>query len=130
MGVTFSTVFESEAPPYRTLGADHRSLARVRESLDRLATQKGLTSLLAFESYAPEDTNGLLDDEMQAQQPPATWFTPSAGLAAVDALYEYLEGHPGVFTEQANVMEDLSGIGDELEAAQRAVVRFRFAIIM
>jgi len=130
MGVTFSTVFESEAPPYHTLGGDHRALARVRERLDRLATQNGLKSLLAFESYAPEDTAGLLDDETQAQQLPAKWFTPAAGLEAVDALYEYLEGHPGVFTEHAKVLEDLSGLGDELEAAQRAGVRFRFVIIM
>ena len=130
MGVTFSTVFESEAPPYRTLGADHRALARVREGLDRLANKNGLTSLLAFESYAPEDTEGLLDEETQAQQPAAEWFPPAAGLAAVEALYEYLEAHPGVLAGQAEVMEDLSGLGDELEAAQRAGVRFRFAIIM
>ena len=130
MGATFSTVFECEAPPFDTLGSDHRALIEQRERLDRLATINRLTSLLAFESYAPEDTEGLLDQETQAQQPPAEWFAPAAGLAAVDALWEYLESHPGVLPDQAEVMEDISGIGDELEAAQRAGVRFRFAVIM
>jgi hypothetical protein len=123
-------VFESEAPPYRTLGSDHRALLSQREDLDHLAAENGLTSLLAFESYAPEDTEGLLAEETQAQQPPAQWFAPAAGLAAVDALYEYLEAHPRILTGQAKVMENLSEIGDELEAAQRAGVRFRFAVIM
>ena len=130
MGVTFSTVFESEVLPHETLGADHRALVRVREGLDRLAAKAGLTSLLAFESYAPEDTEGLLDEETQAQQPPAEWFPASAGLTAIDALYEYLEAHSGVLAGQAEVMEELSDLGDELEAAQRAGVRFRFAVIM
>ena len=103
MGVTFSTVFESEVLPHETLGADHRALVRVREGLDRLAAKAGLTSLLAFESYAPEDTEGLLDEETQAQQPPAEWFPASAGLTAIDALYEYLEAHSGVLAGQAEV---------------------------
>jgi hypothetical protein len=127
---SFSTVFEPEAPPFDTLGPDHRALIEQREQLDRLASTAGLTSLLAFESYAPEDREGLLDEETQAQQPPAEWFAPAAGLAAVDALWEYLESHPGALPGQAEVMEDLSGIGDELEAARGAGVRFRFAVIL
>jgi hypothetical protein len=130
MGATFSTVFESEVPQYGTLGADHRALLDEREWIDRLATKNELISLLAFESYAPEDTEGLLDEETQAQQPPAEWFPPEDGLSAVDALWQYLDIHSGVLAEQAEVMEDLSGIAEELEAAQRVGVRFRFAVIM
>jgi hypothetical protein len=130
MGATFSTVFESRIPRYGTLGSDHRALLDARERLDRLADDNDLTSLLEFESYAPEDTEGFLDEETQAEQPPAEWFDPAAGLAAVNTLYEFLEANPRVLADQAEVMEDLSGIGDELEAAQRAGVRFRFAVVM
>jgi hypothetical protein len=130
MGSTFTTVFESEVAPYGRLGSDHRTLLDARDELDQLAEENGLTSLLAFESYAPEDTEGLLDEETQAAQPPAAWFAPNAGLAAVDALWDYLENHPGVLDEQSEVMADLSETGEELEAAQRAGVRFRFAVVM
>jgi hypothetical protein len=130
MGATFSTVFESEAPPYGTLGGDHRVLLRQRDRIGRLATESGLTPLGAFESYDPEDAEGLLDEETQAQQPPAEWFAPAAGLAAVNALWEFLDARPGTFTAQAELMDDLSEMGDELEAAQRAGVRFRFAVVM
>ena len=108
------------------------SSKRLREALDRLAAANGLTSLLAFESYSPEDADaaGLLDDEALAQLPPAEWFAPAAGLAAVNALREHLEAHPDVLAAQAAVMEDLDSVGDELEAAGRAGVRFRFAVIM
>jgi hypothetical protein len=133
VGATFSAVFEAEVPPYGTLGADHLALLRVRTVLDRLAVNNGLTSLLAFESYAPEDMEveeELLDKDLQAQQPPVEWFPPAAGVAAIDALWNYLDAHPGVVPGQAEVMEDLSDIGDELEAAQRAGVRFRFTVIL
>jgi hypothetical protein len=46
------------------------------------------------------------------------------------ALYEFLERHPAALAGQAEVMQELADVGDELEAAQRAGVLFRFAIIM
>ncbi|AWM40935.1 hypothetical protein GobsT_04850 [Gemmata obscuriglobus] len=130
MSATFSAVFESAVLPHGTLGGDNPQLLRTRESLDRLATKNGLTSLLAFESYAPEDVAGLIDDERLAELPPAVWFPAAAGVAAVNALYEYLESHPGAFSRPAEVMAELSNLGDELEAAARAGVRFRLAVVM
>jgi len=130
MGASFCTVFESKTPPYGTLGGDHRLLLDVRDRLDRLATDRGLTPLGAFESYAPEDTEGLLDEETQVEQPPAEWFAPEEGLAAINAIWEYLDAHPGTFGRQTEIMEELDDLGDELEAAQRAGTRFRFAVVM
>jgi hypothetical protein len=130
MGATFSTIFETEVSPYGTLGGDNRVVLDMREWLDRLAEKNSLTPLGAFESYAPEDTEGFLDEETQAEQPPAEWFSATDGLAAVNALWEYLDAHPGTFTSQTKLMEELSDMGDELEAAQRAGVRFRFAVVM
>ena len=130
MGATFSTVFEAAVPPHGTLGADHRALARVRESLDQLAVANGLTSLLEFERYAPEDVAGLMDEEAIAQQPPVEWSPPERGLATVNALWDLLAAHPGVLTKQPAVLDDRSEVGDELEAARRAGVRFRFAVII
>jgi hypothetical protein len=130
MGASFCTVFESETPPYGTLGSDHRVLLDTRQRLDRLAADNGLTPLGHFESYAPEDTEGLLDDEVQAGMPPAEWFAAEEGLAAVNALWDYLDAHPGTFRRQAELMEELSDLGDELEAARRAGTRFRFAVVL
>jgi hypothetical protein len=130
VGASFCTVFESEAPPYGTLGSYHRVLLDMRGRIDRLAADRGLTPLGDFESYAPEDTDGLLDEEMQAEMPPAEWFAPAAGLAAVNALWDHLDAHPGTFRRQAALMEELSDLGDELEAARRAGTRFRFAVVM
>lgn len=105
------------------------ALNRARDHLDRLAAAAGTTSVLAFESYAPEDTEGLLDDDIQAQQPPAKWFAPGAGLVAVGALLAYLDAHPDVLPQQAAVRKDLVQVVDELRAAERAGVQFRFAVI-
>jgi hypothetical protein len=129
MSTTFSTVFQSDVPPYGMLGGDHLALNRARDPLDRLATAAGLASLLAFESYEPEDFDGLLDEETQAQQPPAKWFVPADGFAAVGALLAYLDAHPGALPQQAGVRKDLVEAEDELRSADRAGVRFRFAVI-
>jgi hypothetical protein len=130
MGASFCTIFESDVPSYGTLGSDHRDLLRHRDHLDRLAMQGGMTLLGAFESYAPEDTDGLLDEEMQEQLPPAEWFVAADGQVAVNALREYLAARPNSIPGQIGVMKDLSGIAEELAAAQGAGVRFRFAVIM
>ena len=105
------------------------ALNHARDPLDRLAASVGLTSLLAFESYEPEDFDGLLDEETQAQQPPAKWFAPADGLAALRALLAYLDAHPDALAQQVVVREDLVEAEDELRAAERAGVRFRFAVI-
>jgi hypothetical protein len=102
----------------------------MKDWLDKLAEKNGLTPLGAFESYSPEDLAGFLDEEMQAELTPAEWFSADDGLAAVNALWEYLDKHPGTFSTQKELMEELSDMGDELEAAQRAGVRFRFAVVM
>jgi hypothetical protein len=128
-GASFCTVFEAEVPPFGTLGSDHIALLRAQRKLDRVATDNGLTPLGAFESYAPEDTADFLDEETQAEQPPAEWFAAADGLAAVEGLLEYLDAHPDALARQAEVVEDLSGIAEELEAAKQASVRFRFAVV-
>jgi hypothetical protein len=129
MSTTFSTVFRSGVPPYGTLGSDHLAVNRARDQLERLAADAGLTSLLAFESYEPEDFEGLLDEGLKAQQPAAKWFAPTDGLAALCALLAHLDGHPDALPQQAAVRKDLVGLADELKAAERAGVQFRFAVI-
>jgi hypothetical protein len=129
MSTTFSAVFQSDVPPYGTLGGDHLALSRAREALDELATAAGLTSVLAFESYEPEDFEGLLDEDVEVQQPPAKWFAPAEGLAAVGALIAHMDAHPGAVPQQVAVREDLAEVEKELKAAERAGIRFRFAII-
>lgn len=129
MSTTFSTVFQSDVPPYGKLGGDNLALNHARISVDQLAVSAGLTSLLAFESYEPESFEGLLDDETIAQLPPAKWFASAAGLAAVGALLAHLDARPGALPQQDKVRLDLAKVEDELKAAVRAGVRFRFAVI-
>jgi hypothetical protein len=127
MGFAFCTLLEAEVPPYGTLAIDPPSI--LREELDRLATESGLTSLLAFESYSPEDMDGFLDEDDLADQPPAEWFSAADGLAAVNGLRAYLDAHPGALVGPTDVPTYLSEMAVVLEAASRANVRFRLAII-
>lgn len=130
--MTFSAIFDSKVPPYGALGHDHVSLARFRDGLEELANQNNLISLAAFESYEPEDLEGLLadDEETLPDVPISQWFLPAEGLEAINALLEFLAANADLLVKQAEVMKDLAGLRDELEAAQRAGVRFRFAMIM
>jgi hypothetical protein len=128
MGASFCAVFEGDVPPHGTIGGDNPALLRHQRRLDRLARQNGLTPLSAFESYDPADLADLLGEDDAAEAPPAQWFAPADGLAAVRALAAYLNAQPGTVTDQANVLADLASIEEELTAAERAGARFRFAV--
>ena len=133
MGMSFCTVFEADVPGFGTLGGDNPTIFRQQRNLDRLATLHGLTPLSAFESYRPDvlaDVMGLgLRDELPLALPPLRWFPAADGLAAVRALIAYLMAHTGAVSQTIRVLADLSSIADELTAAERAGVRFRFAVV-
>ena len=132
MGASFCAVFEAEVPPYGKLGGDHMAILLHQDRLERLAADVGLTPLGAFESYDPADAAEFLDEDEEdelADLPPARWFAASVGLAAVDAMVTHLTAHPNVFTGQAEVLADLTGVAAELANADRTGVRFRFAIV-
>ncbi|OWK35274.1 hypothetical protein [Fimbriiglobus ruber] len=129
MSTTFTPVFESKVPPYGTLGSDHPDLNRAQQRLDRLAVAGGLTPLSAFESYAPDEVEEFVDAP-PGGHPPAQWFPPAVGLAAVEALRAHLTANPNTISQQAGVLEDLAEVADELRAAEQVGVRFRFAVIM
>ena len=129
MSTTFSVVFQTKVPPYGTLGGDHLVLNDVRKQLDQFAATRGLTSLLTFESYEPEDFDGLVDEDTLAQQPPAKWFTPATGVVAVGALIAHLDAHPDALPQHAAVRKDLAEVMKELRTAEQAGVQFRFAVI-
>ncbi|CAN5590565.1 hypothetical protein BH11PLA2_BH11PLA2_42540 [soil metagenome] len=126
MSTTYTPVFESEVPPYGTLGSDHPDLNRAQRRLDRLAAAVGLTPLSAFESYAPDDLEEF-EDAPPGGHPRAQWFPPAAGLVAVEALRAHLEANQKALSKQAEVLVDLV---EELRAADQAGVQFRFAVIM
>ena len=128
MSTTFTPVFESDVPPYGSLGRDHPDLSRARPRLDRLAAVAGLAPLSAFESYAPDEIEEF-EDAPPGGHPPATWFDPAAGLVAVEALRTHLAAHPNALARPAGVLEDLAEVAEELRAARQAGVRFRFAVV-
>ena len=129
MSVSFSVVFESEVPPHGSFGGDHVELARHKEALDQLADENGLVPLSAFESYAPEDAAEFLDEEELAVLPDAQWFDPAEGRAAVRALGHYLRSHLEAVPDQEDVLAEMTGIEEECADAEKAGVRFRFAIV-
>jgi hypothetical protein len=129
MSISFCVVFEAEVPPHGTLGADHGALTNQKDTLDRLARKNGLIPLSAFESYDREDAAGFLDEEELEALPEAQWFDPAAGLSAVRSLADYLCSHADAVPDQAEVLADLTGIEEECADAERAGVRFRFAIV-
>jgi hypothetical protein len=49
MSVSFSVIFDSNVPPYGTLGGDNVSISWAQRKLDRLARANGLRSLNDFE---------------------------------------------------------------------------------
>lgn len=131
MGASFCTVFESEVPPLGTLGGDNAALLRRQRQLEKLATGAGLTPLSAFESYDPADAAEYLEDdeELLANLPRAQWFAAAEGLAAVRALVAHLSANSGAISGQAEVLADLQEVAKELAAAEKAGVRFRFAVV-
>lgn len=129
MGASFCVVFETDVPPHGTLGADHAALLKRQQRLNRLAVKQGLTPLEAFESYDPADAAEFLDEEVAANVPPVAWFPASAGLAAVNALIAYLAVHPDAVPGQNDVLAELTEVVSELADAERAGVRFRFAVV-
>ncbi|AWM40387.1 hypothetical protein GobsT_11220 [Gemmata obscuriglobus] len=131
MGASFCAVFEADVPPHGTLGGDHPALLRRQRRLDRLAAAAGLTPLGAFESYDPADAAGYLGegDEPPADLPPVRWFPAAAGLAAVRALAAHLAAHPDAVSGPPEVASELEGLAGELADAERAGVRFRFAVV-
>jgi hypothetical protein len=127
MPLGFRVFFEAEVPPYGTLGYEARR-ADLRDKIDTLASESGLIPLTAFESYGPAEFAGILDEDESAGLPPVSWYDASAGLAAVRALASHLKDNPGMVLNQAATLADLTGIESCLIAAQRAAVRFRFAV--
>ncbi len=129
MSVSFCVVFESDVPPYGTLGADHLALVNRQRMLERLALENGLASLGSFESYDPADAEGLLDEEEVMEQPAVQWFSPTAALVTVRGLIACFRVRPDLMSRQPELLADLVGIEAELADGEKAGVRFRFAIV-
>ena len=128
MGVSFSVVFEADMPPYGILG-DDTLLAKRKEELNQVAADNGLTSLDAFESYDPADAAEFLDADELAGLPAVRWFESTDGLNAVRSLLAHLKAHPEAMSNPDRVLADLATIESNLLVAERAGVRFRFAVV-
>ena len=64
-----------------------------------------------------------------ADLPAVRWFPAADGLAAVRALAAHLTAHPDSMSGQTDVVAELTALARELADAQRAGVRFRFAVV-
>src|SRR5262245_23302902 len=71
---------------------------------------------------------GPLDPE-EVDGPPVQWFAATDGLAAVRALAGHLRAHPKDLSNSDDILAELSEIESELADAERAGVRFRFAVV-
>lgn len=129
MGAALVAVFEREVPKVGKVGGDNRALLRAKERLDRLAADNGIVPLSTFESYSPDDNAEMIAELDPPDLPPAEWFAAADGVDTVNKLYELLEDYPGI-ANRDHLLEDLSALGDVLEAAARAGVRFRLAILL
>lgn len=129
MGAALVAVFEQEVPKVGKVGGDNRALLRAKERLDRLAADNGIVPLSTFESYSPGDNAEMIEELDPPDLSPTEWFAAADGVDAVNNLYELLEDYPGL-ANRDHLLEDLSALGDVLEAAARAGVRFRLAILL
>lgn len=102
------------------------ALFRHRGWLDGLAAKAGVLPLTDFIWVVAEDLVGIEDDEyLQADDwPPARWFDPAAGLAAVRVVAAAVAQAGGV-PEQRQVLDELAVIGSAIEVAAQRKVRFR-----
>jgi hypothetical protein len=128
MGVSFSVVFEADVPQYGIIGND-TLLAERKEELHQVASDNGLTSLDAFESYDPADAAEFLDEDELAGLPSVQWFEAADGLNAVRSLLAHLKEHPDALLDPDAILADLATIESNLSVAERAGVRFRFAVV-
>ena len=85
---------------------------------------------LAFESYDPGTVADILDEEELEGLPEVQWFDPADGLRAVQSIIQHLRVHKRAFFNHEGLLQDLARVGEELSDAERAGVRFRFAIVM
>ena len=129
MSVSFSVIFEASVPPHGTLGSDNIALSRQKEALDRLASENGLTPLSSFESYDPADFAEFMDEDELDNLPEVQWFDPAVGLAAVRALAQFISSDPDAAPGGPELLADLISIEKECAEAEKAGVRFRFAVV-
>ena len=130
MGASFCVIFESDVPPLGTLGGDNLAVLKSQRKLDRVARDAGLRSLDEFESDDPQYAVADLDlDPDELGLPPVEWFAAADGLTAVGRLIAHLNARPAAVPRQQDVLADLAAVEAELAQADRAGVRFRFAVV-
>lgn len=133
MAASMYIVVEGEDPGY-DIFVNGRALARHEDALERLALQLGVRPLIEFFS-ADENSMSLLIEEgagnpdLMRRLPPPQWYSPSDGLATVNALIAALERDPNQLgTEEPQVLSELKEYGRVLEKAVSARHRWHLAV--
>ncbi len=112
-------------------GVNGKALGR-STTLDRLAKQAGVKSLMEFFSQDPEEAAAFLEDqgvEYPTDELPAEqWFTPEEGLATVRGLLGHLAGQPDSIREAAALADDLREFEAVLSRLAVEGVRWHLAV--
>jgi len=105
-----------------------KPLANAGESLDPLARQAGVQTLMEFFSVVPEEVAGLFEDEGLdlPKLPSEAWFSAEDGLKSVRALLQAADNVQNGIT--GAVVDDLRQFQKVMETAQANGVRWHLAV--
>jgi hypothetical protein len=107
------------------------ALSRDSDSLEKLAKEIGVTTLLSFFSVSPEEVNPLLgegetSESLGSKVPAKKWFSAKEGLNTVRKLINHLDELETPKREQT--LSNLKEFERVLEAANQAGVRWHLVI--
>ncbi len=133
MAASLYIVVEGEDPGFDIFVNGH-ALARNEDALERLAERLKVHPLLEFFS-ADENSMALLleqgagNPEWARHLPEPQWFTPSAGLATICALLDFLEASPmALGSETASVVSELGEYERVLHRTEERGLRWHLAV--
>ena len=133
MAASMYIVVEGEDPGF-DIFVNGRSLARNEDALEKLALGLGVRPLIEFFS-ADENSMSLLIEEGAGNQdlmrrlPPPQWYSPSDGLATVEALLSALEDEPQKLgSEGERVLSELTEYARVLKKTEERGMRWHLAV--
>jgi len=131
MGVAYYPSFERAIAGFDPATAvNGKPVARVIERLDKICKRLRVTPLTDFYSESVEEAFAKIGEEVPEgmKEQPICWSEPSAGLRTVEGLIAYLEAHDEALPDAPGVIEDLEGLQQVLQKAQKHRTRFRLRI--
>ncbi len=124
-------VLHREIPGFETY-VNGRMLSEREPLLARLARKLNVVPLLEFASQDPEEGAAFLEDlgvdPAEIDLPEETWYSSLQGLQTVQALSDYLKGHPATMPDTDRILEELEGWNKVLTRAAQENIPWHLSV--